>query len=238
MMSISKEINDQLIAKGASIVGFADLSRLPREQTKGFDYGILIGVSFKPEVLLGITDGPTYEYYEVYKKLNRLLNELDEYTAGILRSKGFSAYPKIQGNVEIDEKTRRTELPHKTVATRAGVGWIGKCALLVTEEFGSAIRISSVLTDAILDIGTPIDESRCGDCLECKKSCPAGAVSGENWHINKDRDEFFNAFDCRKTALERSLKIGINETMCGLCILKCPWTERYLRDRRHYMSSE
>lgn len=231
-MSISKEIKNQLISKGASIVGFADLSCLPREQTKGFDYGILIGVSLKPEVLSGITNGPTLEYYEEYKELNRLLNELDEYAAEILTSKGYSAYPKVQSNIEIDEKTRRTELPHKTVATRAGVGWIGKCALLVTEEFGSAIRISSVLTNAILDTGTPIDKSRCGDCLECKKSCPAGAVSGDNWNVNKDRDEFYDAFDCRKTALERSSKIGLNETICGLCILKCPWTERYLRGRR------
>lgn len=231
-MSISKEIKDQLISKGASIVGFADLSCLSKEQTKGLDYGILIGVSLKPEVLLGITDGPTLEYYEEYKKLNRLLNELDEYAAEILKGKGFAAYPQIQSNVKIDESTRRTKLPHKTVATRAGVGWIGKCALLVTEEFGSAIRISSVLTDAVLDTGTPIDKSRCGDCLKCKKSCPAGAVSGENWNVNKDRDEFYNAFDCRKAALDRSSKIGLTETICGLCILKCPYTERYLRARR------
>ncbi|UWG96245.1 epoxyqueuosine reductase [Dehalobacter sp. DCM] len=231
-MGISKEINNQLIAKGASKIGFADLSCLPREQTNGFNYGIIIGVSLKPEVVLGISDGPTLEYYEEYKRINRLLNELDEYTAEILRNKGFSAYPKTQSNVEIDEKTRRTQLPHKTVATRAGMGWIGKCALLITEEFGSAIRISSVLTDAILDIGIPIEESKCGDCLECKTSCPASAVTGENWNINKDRDAFYNAFDCRKTALEKSSKIGLNETICGLCILKCPWTQKYLRGRR------
>lgn len=229
-MSLSLEIKEQLISKGASLVGFADLSSLPREQTKGFESGILIGVKIKPEVLAGINNGPTLEYYEEYKALNKLLNELDEFAANFLKSKGFSAYPKTQNNVEIDEITRRTELPHKTVATRAGVGWIGKCALLVTKEYGSAIRISTVLTNASLDVGTPIDKSKCGDCQECKTACPAGAVSGGNWEVNKDRDEFFNAFDCRKTALARSSKIGLlNETICGLCIVKCPWTKRYLR---------
>jgi len=228
-MSISKDLKEKLLSKGASVVGYADLSCLPRENTKGYNYGILIGVCIKPEVLLGITNGPTLEYYEEYKRLNRILNELDEYAAEILKDKGFSAYPKVLSNVEIDEKTRRTELPHKTVATRAGVGWIGKCALLVTEQFGSAIRISSVLTDASLETGIPITKSKCGDCLECKKACPAGAVSGENWDVNKDRDDFYNAFDCRKTARERTYKIGLAESLCGLCILKCPWTERYLR---------
>jgi epoxyqueuosine reductase QueG len=229
-MRLSLEIKEQLISNGASLVGFADLSSLPREQTKEFNSGVLVGVKIKPEVLVGINNGPTLEYYEEYKALNKLLNELDELAAEFLIRKGFSAYPQIQSNVEIDENTRRTVLPHKTVATRAGVGWIGKCALLVTKEYGSAIRISSVLTNASLDVGTPIDKSKCGDCQECKTACPAGAVSGGNWDVDKDRDEFFNAFECRETALMRSSKIGLlNETICGLCIVKCPWTKRYLR---------
>ena len=49
----------------------------------------------------------------------------------------------------------QTALPHKTIATRAGIGWIGKSALLVTAKYGSAIRLSSILTD------TPIETASC-----------------------------------------------------------------------------
>ncbi len=231
-MSISKKIREKLIAKGASLVGYADLSCIPREYTQGNDYGILIGVSKNPKVLLGINNGPTLEYYEEHKKLNRLLDELDLYTAEILRSEGFSAYLKKEKTHEEDDHTLQTMLPHKTVATRAGVGWIGKCALLVTKEFGSALRISSVLTNAVLEAGTPIVESKCGECVACKEACPAGAVSGDNWDVHKHRDEFYNAFCCRKTARERSSKTRIDIGLCGLCMLKCPWTEKYMRDRR------
>lgn len=227
--SISEEIREKLIERGASIVGFADLTNVPEQDRKGFRYGIVIGAALNPEIVLGIKNGPTLEYYSEYKRINKLLNELDEYAADLLREKGFDALPKVQSIVEIDEKTRRTELPHKTVATRAGTGWIGKCALLVTEEFGSALRISSVLTNAELDAGMPINKSKCGDCTVCKDICPAGAVSGNRWEVHKDRDEFYNAFECRKTARERSSKVGIDESLCGLCILKCPWTKRYLR---------
>ena len=66
-----------------------------------------------------------------------------------------------------------TPLPHKTVATRAGLGWIGKCALLVTKQFGSAIRLTSVLTDVYICCDTALARSKsigiettiCGRCI-------------------------------------------------------------------------
>lgn len=233
IMTICEEIRSKLLEKGASIVGYGDLSAIPKKDRMGYQYGIIIGVALNTEIILGIKNGPTLEYYEEYKRINILLNELGEFTESLLKEKGFEALAKTQRVVEIDENTRRTELPHKTVATRAGIGWIGKSALLVTEEYGSAIRISSVLTNAELEVGTLIDNSKCGDCSICKNVCPAGAISGDIWEVNKDRDEFYNAFDCRKTARERSGKIGINESLCGLCILECPWTQRYLKKGLH-----
>ncbi|NTV89165.1 MAG: epoxyqueuosine reductase [Clostridiales bacterium] len=227
-MKINEEIRERLLEKGATIVGFADLSGIEEEKRHGYQYGILIGISVNPQVIPGIKDGPTFEYYYEYESLNTKLNSLGEFAERFLREKGFEALAKTQEVVVIDEATRSTELPHKTVATRAGVGWIGKCALLVTEKFGSAVRIISVLTNAGLETGIPINDSKCGDCIECVKICPAGAPLGENWDVNKYRDEFYNAFECRKAARERSMRIGINESHCGLCILACPWTKRYI----------
>ncbi len=81
----------------------------------------------------------------------------------------------------------RTELPHKTVATRAGLGWIGKCALLVTRQFGSAVRLTSFLTDAELECAVPVTQSACRGCTLCVDTCPAGAVSGRQWSTEVDR---------------------------------------------------
>ena len=211
-------------------MGYADLTGITEKDRRSYGYGISIGVALPREVVLGIKDGPTLEYYAEYKRINILLDKLDEFAENLLISEGFEALAKTQKIVEVDESTRRTELPHKTVATRAGMGWIGKCALLVTEEYGSAVRISSVLTNAALEVGTPVSSSRCGNCLVCKNVCPAGAVSGDIWELHKDRDEFYNAFDCRREARKRSGKVGISESMCGLCILNCPWTQKYLKD--------
>jgi epoxyqueuosine reductase QueG len=122
-------------------------------------------------------------------------------------------------------------LPHKTVASRAGIGWIGKCALLVTARYGSMIRLSSILTNAPFDGSEPIDESKCGGCGACVFACPAGAVSGELWRAGVEREVFFDAVKCRKTAKERAaLGFGGNATICGKCIEVCPYTRSYLNE--------
>lgn len=228
-MTLSEEIKEKLIEKGASIVGFADLSEIPEKNRMGFGYGIIIGIALNTEIILGINNGPTIEYYNEYTQRNSLLDNLSEYAAELLIRKGYKAIAKTRNSVKSDENYC-SELPHKTIATRAGIGWIGKCALLVTEKYGSAIRLSSVLTNAELEVGTPINESRCGDCSVCKDICPGKAVRGNNWDISKKREDYYDAFSCRRTARERTAKIGIQESLCGLCILKCPWTQKYLKN--------
>lgn len=92
----------------------------------------------------------------------------------------------------MNRKDYRSVLPHKTVATRAGIGWIGKNCLLVTREYGSAIRLSSLLTDAPLHGNDPIDKSLCGTCHKCVDACPAAALTGKLWHAGTLREELFD----------------------------------------------
>jgi epoxyqueuosine reductase QueG len=98
-----------------------------------------------------------------------------------LTNEGYKAFAKNRGKVIVDQSVKRSKLPHKTVATLSGLGWIGKCALLVTRDYGAAVRLTVTLTDAPLQTGKPINKSYCGACTECQKNCPAGAVSGKLW---------------------------------------------------------
>jgi epoxyqueuosine reductase len=226
-MEISEKLKGHLLEKGASLVGYADLGELPGDIREGIPYGVSIGVALDPGIVGEIKDGPTPEYYREYQQVNELLGFLAEETRGFLEGEGYVAISKAPTYVGIDPKTRSTILPHKTVATRAGLGWIGKCALLVTEEYGSAVRITTVLTDAPLETGISTSEPKCGECLACVKACPGKAPSGENWGIEKHRDEFFNADKCAEAAWNNAVtKIGVKDTICGVCIAVCPWTRR------------
>jgi len=143
-------------------------------------------------------------------------------------SAGYTAFAQTRSRVGSGEMSLATLLPHKTVATRAGIGWIGKCALLVTEERGPMLRLSSILTDAPLATERlPINQSRCGNCKACVEACPGGAVSGKLWEKGMPREAFFDAEKCRDTARERSKRgFGGGATICGKCIEACPYARR------------
>ncbi|HEX9897289.1 MAG TPA: hypothetical protein VGA85_06495 [Dehalococcoidales bacterium] len=229
MKSLSEELREFLLEQGASIVGFADLNELPLSYRNGYRFGVSFAIALKPEAVRAIFPGPSLDYYREYLDVSDRLYELDRRGVDFLKSKGIEALPLTPDNVVKDDNVFRSKLPFKTVATRAGLGWIGKCAFLVTEQFGPALRLGVILTNAQLDVGKPVNSSRCGKCEECKNMCPAGGVSGNDWKVGMDRDELLNAKACKAKVVERGEKLGLTEGTCGLCIWACPWTQLYLK---------
>ena len=210
---------------GCDIAGFADIRGISKEARQNFDYGILIALAYSREAMEENKNGRAEKYYEEYNAINKRLPELAEKTAQFLIQKGYLALPKVQTMVVQDEDYR-TPLPHKTVATLAGVGWIGKCATLVTRRFGSALRLIVVLTNATLECGEPATGSECApECTVCADICPGRAPLGGSWRVGVDRDLFFNARACRPAARAHAVAaLGVEETLCGLCISHCPFT--------------
>ncbi|MBN2899392.1 MAG: epoxyqueuosine reductase, partial [Clostridia bacterium] len=113
--------------------------------------------------------------------------------------------------------------------TLAGLGWIGKSALFVTRSHGSALRLTSVVTDMPLNYGEAICESQCGSCSKCVEACPGEAMAGTLWRPDVDRDFFFDVVKCRTKARALSQERLQKEiTLCGKCIEVCPYTQKYI----------
>lgn len=229
-MKIEDEIKQHAKARGAALIGFADLTVLSAQVRSGLPRAVAFAVALDPGIVALIQEGPTKEYYAEYERVNAILGELSNSLAHLLGGRGFTALSSAATNEGIDPETHSTLLPHKTVATLAGLGWIGKCALLINKEFGSAIRINRVLTDAPLPTTTPITESHCGHCRLCADVCPGSAIIGDNWAPRKHREDIFDAFACRRAAREAAQRrTGILDTFCGICIAVCPWTQAYIK---------
>ncbi len=229
MDDIRSELKIALYRKGAALLGFADLGNLPPDRRMNLSVGLSIAVSLDPAIVAGIGEGPNAAYFDEYGRLNRLLAELGRMAAEIIADRGWKAVP-AEPTREVFSSDFRTPLPHKTVATRAGLGWIGRNALLITEPYGSAVRLMTVLTDAPFTTSPPVDASRCGTCRLCVDKCPGRAPRGEEWSVGTDRDEILDVYACHATARKLSERAGIAATtICGICIACCPWTKRYLR---------
>jgi len=227
-MGLNERIRAMLKKQGADLVGFADVGDLPAGMTGGFDAAVSIGVRLDPSIVGEIYNGPTQRYYQEYRRVNELIGKLCGQIADLLIAHGRQARAIEATTANFDTRTLSMPVQHKTIATRAGLGWIGKSALLITEEYGPAVRLGSVLTDAVFETIEPINTSRCGDCHKCVDCCPAGAIAGSNWIIGTQRSSIYDAFKCRQTAMNLSKRQGINSTICGICINACPWTQKYI----------
>ncbi|MCP4177537.1 MAG: epoxyqueuosine reductase [bacterium] len=225
-----KELKNRLYSAGASKVGFANLDKFLNVNEQ-YSSGISILVKLNPQVIAATKEGPTDQYCKEYSRVNSLLNSLSQSACNFLIDLGhFAEAPKATAKTS-ELENLNVDIPHKTVASLSGMGWIGKNALLITEEFGSAVRLGSVFTNAVFEYDNPIKKVKCGTCTKCRDVCPGGAIAGQNWYCNIDLDLFYSPILCRNT-INKFVDKGLQETICGICIANCPYTLRYVNNNK------
>ena len=73
------------------------------------------------------------------------------------------------------------DFSHRYAAVASGLGWLGWSGNLLTERFGGAVLLGSVLTSAELkpDPMMTSHEDRCEKCRVCATVCPSGYFSSQ-----------------------------------------------------------
>lgn len=211
------ELISELNARGANFIKIIDISMLSEKENRGYEAAILIGILLSPEYILRLSKENIVDHSEFWEKED-LGDQLAEWAADFIIAKGYKAFAQSDSNLVegfFDETTKTTPLPHKKIAAMAGLGWIGKSNLLVTPEYGSALSMCTVLTNAPLPTeNTKIIMPECLECTVCKDICPVGAIHGTAWETGMDRDLIVDVYHC-----ERCLK----------CLVNCPWTQKYAK---------
>jgi epoxyqueuosine reductase QueG len=226
---INNILKEHLLPVENYIFGFADLTGLLQNKFIGFNYGISIGRKLDYKIVDKVNNGPTPEYYSHYRQINKDLSLLTKKISDDLNKNDIETL-KIDPTVSTSEldsvyfNTLRTDLSHKMVATRAGLGWIGKTDLFISKEFGPRLRLVSILLKTpVKPKLKPVDMSRCGNCSICVDICPAKAANGKLWDITVDREVFYDPWKCRNQCAEFGMnRLGLDVRICGICVAACP----------------
>lgn len=222
---LTAELLALLLANGADLAAVGDMAGA----TGGlWQRGVSVAAALPKKVIVDLKTAPTREYHELYHSLNAKLNRIVQIGEQFLKARGFTAHAQTTDRVKPNAE-RISPLPHKTVATRAGLGWIGKNCLLVTRQFGPAVRLSSLLANAPLACSEPVNNSSCGECSACVRHCPCQALSGRTWQAGTARASLLEHEKCYATQLELMQRhTGIKTDLCGKCFAVCAYAQKYL----------
>jgi len=212
--------------------GAADLRDLatPRDETgQAFPFALSWAVPMDPQIMGGIQGGPNQAYADEYARVNRRIDALSAGLAAEIRARGFRARP-LGASERTDAVKIAGDFPHKTAATRAGLGWVGRHCQVVTRRFGPWIRLGTVFTDLELPCGPAVEQGSCGGCTRCVEACPAKALTGSAWYPGVPREELLDAQACDRWKREHYLQFHRGHN-CGICAAVCPYGLRLLKGR-------
>ena len=213
------KIKELAISLGADLVGFCKLSTPPVLELPTHAYAVSIGVKLTDSILKTIENAPSFVYFQHYRTANTLLDQIAFRLAREIEKLGYGALPVAASQSLGKNNPYRGVLPHKTAAVLSGLGFVGKSGLFLSTEYGSKVRLATVLTDLPLESELPLMENGCGDCKICQQACPAGAIYGTPPTTDGERN--FDAEKCSKYMKEHFQDIG-RGSVCGVCIKVCP----------------
>lgn len=112
----------------------------------------------------------------------------------------------------------------RAAAVRAGIGWFGKNANVLTREFGSWVLLGEIITTLELPPDAPLAKS-CGQCVECLVRCPTGAIGPDG---RVDGRRCISDLTQLRTPIPRELRPAIGNRLwgCDDCQSVCPVNER------------
>ena len=208
-------------SRGASIVGFAPAESF-RDAPRGFGPTDLMA-SARGVVVLGkalpkgVVDSGNAAVYSLHHgHLMQLLDTLAYEVALFIETQGAQAMPLPADDPYFHWEPERKHgiglFSHRHAAVKAGLGTIGRNALLITPGYGNRVELVSVLTTLPFPPALPMESLCLPGCSLCLEGCPSGALPGDGAVEQKPCREYIAARTDRGHAIYR----------CWQCRAVCP----------------
>ena len=117
-------------------------------------------------------------------------------------------------------------------AAKAGLGFIGKNAMLISRRHGNWLFLATILTRQELFPDAPVRKQSsdfadvgllCGKCMRCLEACPTEAFAAPGV-VDARRCISYQTIE-NKGIIPRELRAGIGNRIygCDVCLEVCPW---------------
>lgn len=126
---------------------------------------------------------------------------------------------KYKFNYEITVDTG--PLLDREIAYRSGIGYFGKNASIINEEYGSFIFLGYILTDLDIKIQDQRKENLCGDCTKCLDACPTKALESP-FNVNPKKCISYLTQTKENIRSEYRDKMKNQLYGCDICQSVCP----------------
>ena len=194
--NMQEKIIDFLINNGAGQVGFC---RLDNDDFGTNDFNLKYAISYtiplSDAVVEQINDKPTHTYFHHYRSVNTLIDNNSLKTGLILQKAGYKYVP-VPASQSVNGL--KGIFSHKYAAVKAGLGYIGKSGLFISNINGPRVRLGTILTD-----------------------CAEFDITGETWNPGEPREKIIDALACSQHMKKAYQNIG-RGVVCGICMRVCP----------------
>jgi len=112
----------------------------------------------------------------------------------------------------------------RSLASRAGLGFIGKNHMLINPRLGCKILLGEIITDLELEYDKPIADL-CRDCGKCIEVCPAGALRKDDMLDASRCISYLTIEHSGEMSAELKAKCGESIFGCDRCIQACPFEQ-------------
>ena len=110
----------------------------------------------------------------------------------------------------------------RPIAEKAGIGWVGKHSLVLSETAGSWFFLGELFLPLPLPADRPV-EDKCGKCVACMTICPTQAIV-EPYVVDSRKCISYLTIE-QKGAIPEQYRTAIGNRIygCDDCQLICPW---------------
>jgi epoxyqueuosine reductase len=119
-------------------------------------------------------------------------------------------------------------LLERDFAQRAGLGFVGKHANLISRKLGNWIFLAEIITTLELEPDAP-EKNHCGKCSRCIAACPTNAITAP-FQLDARKCISYLTIELKGSIpIEFRKAIGNRIYGCDDCLAACPWN-RFARE--------